>query len=500
MAPVRNPEAVIWDNVSKLSLIENTLHIDNKEGIVVPLIANRMQRDFMLNKSSRNIVLKHRQGGLSSIYLSDMYTDCAVKEYMTCAVVSHETRATQRLLARVQSYHDSMDEPRPILDANSRSEKRFLDTHSSIYVGTAGAKAFGRGDTIRKVLLSELAFYENAEPILNGIEDSVPLMGEITIECTPNGEGNIFYDRWVKARSGRSPYKPFFYPWWFTDEYSIPINSPIALPADKGELSGYSRDELNLILKEGLQEDQIRWRRWKIGEKGGLFWQEYPEDELSCFITIGSPFFDINILNELASNCYPGDVQDEGWVKWLPVDSDAKVRYIISADSAAGSPGGSFSSFTVINDRYEVCATYQARVDPAVLSALLKKVGSYYNNAMVVIERNFTGYAVLEGLTDYANVYRQRDFLTGKVTTNLGWWTNAQTKEYMLSKMKECLHLLKCWDVNLVRQLRSYRYIKNKPVAQSFDDVAMALMIGIAVKQFEGGSRGFMGSSNSWGW
>ena len=123
-----------------------------------------------------------------------------------------------------------------------------------------------------------------------------------------------------------------------------------------------------------------------------------------------------------------------------------------------------------------------------------------YNNAEIAVERNFTGYAVLSHMDDYGNIYRQRDFITGKVTTQKGWWTNEQTKEFMRTVLKDKLPFLKIWDVNLNRQLRGYRYIKMRPTAQTFDDMAIALMIACAVKKVVGTARGYIGATQGWSW
>jgi hypothetical protein len=501
----------------KVRLIGGLLKIVNKAGDVVPFVFNRMQRHFHLNKSNRNIILKHRQGGMSSSILGDEYTDCFMFDNTSCVVVSHEGRATQRLLDRVHFYHDSMEDPKPIVDAYSRNEISFPETHSSMYIGTAGARAFGRGDTIRKALLSELAYYEDGERILIAVEDAVPMQGELDIECTPNGEDNIFYDRWVAATEGKSPYKPFFYPWWWSDDYRIPRGSEYALPEDIGVLT-YTREEEDVIeaaRKNGfvLCEDQIRWRRWKIAEKGGMFWQEFPEDAVSCFIAIGDPVFDQYLLSDMASKCYEGSHHPDGWEFWIPPDSTGVTHYVIGADSSAGAPTGSYSAAVVLDDYWNVCATFQARVEPGTFASVLKKMGIWYNNAQIAIERNFTGFAVLGSLVgghtldnpelklgNYPNIYRQRDFLTGKVSSNLGWWTNEQTSEHMRTSLRERLPMLKMWNINLVRQLRGYRFIKMKPTAQTFNDMAIALMIAVAIKRMEGGSRGYVGAIPGWSW
>jgi len=176
------------------------------------------------------------------------------------------------------------------------------------------------------------------------------------------------------------------------------------------------------------------------------------------------------------------------------------MRYVIGADSSAGVPGGSYSAAVVLDDQWRVCATFQARLEPFAFAAILKEMGKWYNGAEIAVERNFTGYAVLGHMQDYGNIYYQRDFVSGKITTQRGWWTNSQTKEHMHTVLKDVLPRLKLWDINLVRQMRGYRYVKLKPVAQTFDDLVIALMIASVVKKVQGVARGYQGAVKDWSW
>lgn len=487
--------------MDKVQLISNLLYIDNKQGQVVPFVPNRAQAYFLQNRGHRNIILKARQLGMSSCILADMLIDCMFVPNTQCVVVSHEGRATQRLLDRVQFYYDKMLPPKPELDAASRQEKKFEGLHSSIYVGVAGSRAFGHGDTIRNAHMSELAWYEDGETVINGVEDAVPMTGYLTIESTPNGEGNSFYEKWVKAREGKSPYKPFFFPWWWDDEYRIPRQSELVVPGDRGELH-YTPEEEELVLRQGLQEDQIRWRRWKLGEKGAFFFQEYPEDEVSCWLMIGDPVFDISILNKMSAECYEGQHHMDGWDYWQAPEEG--VRYRIGVDTSSGAPEGSYSAAVVLNDQWEVCATFQARLEPHRFADVLRKMGVWYNKAELVIERNFTGYAVIEQLHDYGNIARERDFTTGKIKQQKGWWSGDRTRDLMMTVTKECLGKLRIHDANLVRQLRSYRYIKLKSKyreeAQTNDDLAIACMLAVTTRKVSGTARGYQGAARGWDW
>ena len=483
--------------VDRSQLIGSLLKIDDKERQVVPFKLNRTQRRFFARRGKRNIILKARQLGLSSCILADMFLEAITVPNTTCVVVSHETHATKRLLDRVHFFYDNLSHPRPEIGADSRTEISFPGLHSTIYIGTARSMTFGRGDKIDKAHLSELAFYEDGERIFNAIEDAVPMSGDITIETTPNGEDNLFYELWVRAREGKNSYKPFFFPWWVDNDYTMLADDPLSLPEDRGSLV-YLADELELVNKFGMSEGQIRWRRWKIANKQGLFYQEFPEDEVTCFHQSGDPVFDPVLLAQMAQMCYDGIGNPEGWTTWYPPIEG--MKYTIGADTSAGVPGGSYSAAVVVDEDYQVCATYQSRLDPTGFAHILSKLGHAYNDAELVIERNFTGYAVLGKLTAYPNIYLQRDFTTGKVTGQRGWWTTEQTKQFMLTTFRDTLPRLRIPDINLIRQARGYRYIKLRPTAQTFDDLLIALMLVCAVKRHVGEARGFVGVTTDWDW
>lgn len=500
-------EEINIPRLDTITLISKLLYIVDKRNNVVPFVFNPVQQHFHRHKGKRNIILKARQVGVSSSILADMYVRCIVVPNLTCAVVSHETRATQRLLDKVQFFHDSMGEPKPHLDAESRSEKIVKETRSSIYIGTCGGRAFSRGDMLSIGHLSEVAFYDDGERVLSGIQDAVSIYGELNLESTPNGEDNVFYDTWVGAREGKNPYKPFFFPWWLDSGYSIPRNPDdpeilnLLSPGDRGDLT-YTEDELFLVNTHKLTEDQIRWRRFKLSEKGGLFYVEYPENDVDCFITVGDPVFDQSLLSDLANTCYDGERHHDGWTFWIPPVE--KMSYIIGADTASGAPEGSYSAAVVLDSSWRVCATFQARLEPHAFAEILKKLALWYNKAEIAVERNFTGYAVLEQLKDYPNVTHQRDFTTGRVTNQRGWWSNDQTRSMLMTITRENLGIVHIWDSNLVRQLRSYRYIRLKrkfrEEPQTHDDLALAFMIAVTVKKTGVVARGYQGSYNTWSW
>lgn len=241
--------------------IETEFELIDKHGKVVPFELNKAQSDFLAHATGRDIILKARQLGFSSLILAILTTDFILRENQRCVVVSHETDATQRLMDRVKFYLSAFEQKNKTkipMKYNSRSEIVNELNNSTFYIGTAESKSFGRGDTITNLHLSEFAFYPNPEAILAGVLQAVTPEGAVFIETTANGF-NYFRSFWDEARRGERPFKTHFYnPAWGYDEAFL----------------------------EG-----------KRRELGRLFKQEYPESAEQAFLTSGDSFFDTESLS-----------------------------------------------------------------------------------------------------------------------------------------------------------------------------------------------------------
>jgi hypothetical protein len=340
-------------------LIEGLLYIQNKRKERVPFKLNPAQAFYWEKKRRRNLILKARQKGLSKVIDADQLIDC-VRKSTNAVVISHETEATKRLFSAVKYYVDNL-EVKPYVTIDSKREMKFPKRGSTYFIGTAGQRAFGRGDTIDRVHLSEAAFYQDLKKTLAGITEAAEY-GQIDIETTPNGR-DAFYDMWQDAKNGRSPYTPIFIPWFIDEEYSIDSMTE----ADKEGLSDamqeifaipdaefkkqYTEEEKALIKRVEAEYDmtltpgQIKWRRYKIWDKGDLFFQEYPEDDETCFLQSGRAVF-TSVTVDPSLQVPLDDIKN-----WDEEDKKAlKSRTLYAGvDGAEGIQGGDNHVFAVID-------------------------------------------------------------------------------------------------------------------------------------------------------
>lgn len=262
---------------------EKCLLIRSKSGHC-PFILNKAQRKIhelveqqkRATGKVRAIILKGRQQGCSTYIEGRFYWLVTHTPGHRAFILTHDNDATNNLFEMAQRFHENCPKViRPKVEASNAKELVFSSIDSGYKLGTAGNKSVGRSSTIQLLHGSEVSFWPNATEHAKGILQAVPnLRGtEIFIESTANGVGNWFHEQWQLSIKGESEYIPIFIPWYWQDEYCMPINKDFEL----------TEDEINLKNLYGLNDEQINWRRCKImensaGDSDGVkaFMQEYP--------------------------------------------------------------------------------------------------------------------------------------------------------------------------------------------------------------------------------
>lgn len=270
------------------------LKIRTKAGDIEPLELNRAQL-YLHEKLEeqkaktgkvRALVLKGRQQGISTYIGGRYYWRSTHTRGVRVFILTHEQDATNNLFGMVDRYHTHCPAlVRPETGAANAKELSFSVLESGYAVGTAGAKAVGRSQTVQLFHGSEVAFWPNAKTHFAGVVQAIPdLPGtEIVLESTANGAGGEFHERWQQAEAGVGDYQAIFIPWFWQPEYRRDV--PDGFKLDEEETAYANAHKLTL--------EQMAWRRAKIEELKDvlLFKQEYPATADEAFQLTGHDSF-----------------------------------------------------------------------------------------------------------------------------------------------------------------------------------------------------------------
>src|SRR3990167_4229679 len=308
--------------MTRKEIIEKYFNIVDKQNQKVSFVQNYIQNKIdevrgRLKTEGKPVwilVLKARKEGVSAKIIADWTVDCvspAIKN-LNCVIISHQVEATRRLLQRAKYYISNAKSPITTQTLNA-NEISFPKTNSTFYIGTAGSRAFGRGDDIHRVHLSEWAYYPDTFDV-DGLLQAVPEGGEVIGETTANGIGNRFYKEWQRAKAGESKFYPLFLSWADNPDYRI--KKPLIVNDED-----LVNDELLLKRRYGLDYEQLAWRREKIKEFANveLFKQEYPLNDREAFLHSGTPAFSVSALDAyVVRNPTLGDmIEKDGHVEFV---------------------------------------------------------------------------------------------------------------------------------------------------------------------------------------
>ena len=251
-----------------------------------------------------------------------------------------------------------------------------------------------------------------------------------------------------------------------------------------GAATELDEEELKLVAAQGLSAEQIGFRRQLRERFGGLAAQEFAEDAVTCFRESGACVFEAGaIAARLLEVTAPMETRWNGALRvWLP--PMAGRRYVLAADPAGGNVEGDYSAVQVVDSATGVqCAEVQARWGPQMFAARLAVLAREYGGALVAVERNNHGAAVLAFLEteDGVRLYRGDDGQDGFLTT-------APSRSAILAGLGVLLSTRTAlfFSIRLLEECRTF-VVKDggrtEAAAGSHDDLVMAMAIAQAVRR-----------------
>jgi hypothetical protein len=463
--------------------LTNLYRISDVYARSIPLRLNKVQKDLMDKWTGRGIILKARQHGVSTLWLLRSLDRAFWNPNTWCAVVAHDRATLSILFNKIRFAWDSflsfMQEidpgfaekiPRPASD--NKYELYWRGLNSRIYVDLKVI-----GGTNHVVHFSEYA--QISEDKIAETLPSVPPNGEIIIESTPREMGNKFYRDYMAALRGESEYQPFFYEWWWSDRYQIPLKDVTA--------ENLSFDERSLVEQRGLTLEQIQWRRneWRNQEQSdgsNLFLREFPEDNISCFYSAGDAAFDNILLGThrtwLEKNNPPfrqgymseknGHIgfreHDNGPLKVYQAPEKG-MEYCLGADISLGGPTSDWQTLQVIRrDSEDQVAEYRIRTELGAFVADAALLGRFYNNAHICPERNSAGEAFIRELLDiYPKhlIYKEDDGIkvVRRRAAKYGYYSGRRGKQELISLLQTYLREDRglIMSVELIKEMLGYQ-------------------------------------------
>jgi hypothetical protein len=207
---------------------------DDDEGLVIPFKPNRAQRRLLKKLWNRNLILKARQLGFTTL-IAILWLDTALfsKDPIRNGIIAQDKEAAEVIFRdKVKFAYNNLPDPvRAMFPLSRDSAKELMFAHngSSIRVATSM-----RSGTIHRLHISEFGkicakYPEKAREVVTGSIPAVPKSGILIIESTAEGQEGEFYK--ISRRSEamhlskkdltQKDYRFHFFPWFEAQEYEL---------------------------------------------------------------------------------------------------------------------------------------------------------------------------------------------------------------------------------------------------------------------------------------
>jgi hypothetical protein len=458
------------------------------------------------------VILKGRQLGITTISLAlDLYWHFIHNGLQgTLTTDTEENRDMFR--STLAMYMEGLPkEWRIPLIAHNRNQLQ-LKNRSRLFYQVAGLRAkgsLGRGKAITFLHGTETSSWGDEEglaSLLASLAETNPNRLYI-FESTARGF-NMFHDMYVTAKKARTQ-RAIFCGWWRNQFYSIDANSQIYKVYWDGKLTPEEKEwtrDIKKLYDVEINSRQMAWWRWKLHEgikDDALMYQEFPPTEDYAFIMTGTSFFSnarctdmMKIAKKIGCEYYRysmgANFLDTEVLKsterlatlkiWEePVDT---AYYVIGADPAYGSSDWAdrfcIQVFRCYADGMEQVAEFATpEMNTYQFAWVIAHLAGAYKNSTLNLEVNGPGQAVINELRnlkrqasalagqagyDLMNVlgsmsnyiWRRNDTLGG-MSNSIGWITTSQTKERMLSYMKDYFerNMMAIYSTDLIEEMKT---------------------------------------------
>lgn len=554
-----DPEAFIEENL-QVRHIEGGRIVPFVLTIGQRIVVRKVRWRLHCGRPVRLVILKSRRQKISSLCQALAYWYTSTRAYVNGLVCADKNELTEKIFEQGVKFYYESDERRhfgvrPETETSSRRELKFGNPdrktrgdhpglQSVLAVTSAESKEPARGDTLHFIHASEASYWPEDPPpwqamgiALSNAPDTVAV-----IEATANGAAGFFHETCEGARADKNEFDLIFLPWWLDPENASPI-SPEERAAWEWVLTE-EEDEQAYAVRYRLSFEQLKWRRETIASpkcyKPGVsrydvFKQEYPACYEEAWLASSRNFFiprstlawsqhpekgkRAPLYHARVVNNAPEPLDNRGPGRLIPVDPqlekdkdgelavyyefDPLEEYLVVADPAEGIQGRDESAIGVLaRNAFQVAAIFRSTgVSTRELAHIIALLGWFYDRALVVVEANNHGGAVLQELLRilYPKLWYHRDVTKPGVVPGEkpGWVQSYALRMYALKLLEAESRqpLLAVHDPDVFDQMQTFVWprveagqkMPDNPrpgaMAGKLDDLVMMLsmMLGVHV-------------------
>lgn len=265
-----------------------------EEGLVIQFKPNRAQKRFIARLHHRNIILKARQLGFTTLIAIVWLDHALFNANSRCGIIAQDRDAAKVIFRdKVKFAYDNLPaelRAQMPLEANNADELLFAHNNSSVRVATSM-----RSGTIHRLHISEFGkicakYPDKAKEVVTGSIPAVPLNGITIIESTAEGSDGEFHAMTQRAMAmaeqgkklSEKDWRFHFFPWWDEPHYRMAEGGATITDKDQDYFAAVEA-QMSVQLDIGQRTWYVATRDTDFSGDDERMWQEYPSTPKEAF-------------------------------------------------------------------------------------------------------------------------------------------------------------------------------------------------------------------------
>ena len=428
---------------------------------LVPFKTYDFQDDLLkdFNDYRFNVILKARQLGISTITAGYVVWMLLFHRDKNVLVMATKFSTAGNLVNKVKKIMKNLPDWLRIANIEIDNRTSFVLSNGSQIKASSTSGDAGRSEALSLLVLDEAAHIEGLEELWTGLYPTLSTGGRCIALSTPNGVGNWFHKTCTDAEAGANNFRLTNLPWDVHPDRDIEWFKKETKNMSKRQIAQELECNFNTSGETVIDGEDIEWLLSQVKE---------PKYRTG---------FDRNF--------------------WIWEEYDPSCNYLMVADVARGD-GEDYSTFHIIQlETLSVIGEYHGKPNPDLFASMINQIGREFGNAMLVVENNNIGFAVLDKLIEaqYPNLYHSikstHEYIEQHVAETItnsvpGFSTSMKTRPLIIAKLEEFIRnkLIKIYSTRTINEMRTFIWNNGKPQAMRGynDDLVMALAIACWVR------------------
>ncbi len=422
-----------------------------------------------------NVVLKARQMGFTELVSAFITWLMLFHPNQSVLCLATKAETAKQVIRRVGLALKKIPGWLLIADITVDNRTSIELANGSIVKSIAKSEDAGRSEALSLLVVDEAAHIGGFDSIWTGIRPTISAGGRIIMLSTPLGLGNVFEKTYTDAIEKRNDFNPICVMWYEHPEHIS-----------------------DLTIDERTGRHTSSWFRT---ETKGMSPREIAQEYECAFLASGDTFFGPDIMGWLSKEVLPETSMEEGLHVFRPPVPGRS--YIMGVDSATGKAFDRCAFHVCDVESMEQVVEYNQRIEPNGFAGEADRLGRLYNNALMVVESNAVGLAVLEHLKllSYPNLFYTKrgakagdrlgdsgNAAEGSMSPDYvhGISTQGTNRSFMLNKLEELLRTkaMTPHSIRLRSEMETFIWNNGRPEAKGGkrDDLIMALAFLVWVR------------------